>query len=413
MNEYRRGVRLTLDDFSKVHISNAPEQVTPLELSLEGIRIQTPIALKPNTDIDLFLFNKTLRTKARVRWVKTAVEDDNLYEVGLQMEYLDFSILEYVVRQNAKNSKDTQVLVLTPVEFSAESLDVYLQLTNLGIQSTISPEEVSNYLNQQEWDLLLLDVDLIDNTQLLEDLRSRQEFSFMPIVLLTQTITKEIIKLRSSHMFLEILTKPVEAHDLLRRIVTLMEQTARYLAMESNRKQVEKELANVQQSMQSQNQEMMNMLSQVMQQSESMGQIIQLQEALSDLNSVSEVIHFAQQWAFQNFDVKTNIWDCSHEPFLPLGDQPEPHFKLSPHQRVALIQRLFNRRTNILLDDLVLIRKNNFVLEVVSETTQKDIIDSLTFFMKVVTPVIQGKSQKQELREANQKLRESLNASNL
>ena len=407
-NNSRHHERVQLRDFSKVHVANSASEATPIDVSLQGLRIRTQIPVRSDMRIDVFLFDKTIQSKARVCWVEEGKTSEEGNEVGLELEYPDLSIYKVPGSYLFDNQEKLHFLALTPIELSPESLAPYLKITNINAVAELSVDKILKQLSLQKWDLLILDTEADDTTGLLEHIASNEEFSFLPIIIVSERITTEVIKLRSIHHFLEIFPKPANIDELLQRVIILMEQTGRFAESEANRKRAEQELAEIQQSMANQNNEMMGMLSQVMQQSEAMGQLIQLQEALLGLKTGDDVIHFAQEWTIQNFNAGINLWYCEHEPYVLMGRQPLEHPHFSIKHRISEIRKLMRQRTKILQDEFLAMRKNNFVLEVVSHEVKGDVVDRLTFFMKVLAPVMQSKQQEVELKRAYDKVEHSL-----
>ncbi|MBF0237037.1 MAG: PilZ domain-containing protein [SAR324 cluster bacterium] len=381
--DHRKQQRIITRDFSRIHITPPEVEVNLVDLSLRGIRIMSRISLDLGNSLSLYLFDKTFRTQAKVCWVKR-LDDQNEQEIGLHLELPDFSdLFEEINQENKLN-----LLILTALPFARASIESYVQLTNMNIQVIESFEELPASLKQHPWDLLLVDLKAEDSRTLTSILQDSVLPSSLPVILLTDRISKDMSEWRKQYFFVEIFRKPADPDEIVKRSFILREQSLRFQTMDQLRKKAIDELTNTQNMMNQQSQEMMTMLTQVMEQSEVMGHLIQLQEALMAMNSLNEVVLFAQQWAMQNFKASINLWHCATAPFYILGQEVPAHSQMNWDQRIGKINHLLGKSTKILQDGITLIRKNDIVLEVVAQEPGLDIVDRLTFFMKILIPVL-------------------------
>ncbi len=389
--------RIPLETFSQISIAGTTTEANAVDLSIQGLRIRTEMYVRNHTKLNLTLFNGAIQCKAQVCWVSP--QEDH-FEVGLELDYTHDVVLMDLVSQLPKAPEELRILFATPTQLLADSVSLYLSLADVQITAVTSVSETLEALSQEEsWDLMVLDDAIGDVPTLQKAVAQKPELASLPIMALAQHLTKTLLHFRFSQIFFEVFTKPIDVQDLMLRAVTLILQSTRYIQVERHLRKAEQQLASVQKSADFQVQEMMTMLNQVMQQSETLGQLIQMQESIMAEETIEGVIQASQKWALENLNATVEIWYYEEDILEVLGKHPLEHSEWTLEQRRENIQNFLQQTLNIIHEEVVLIRKNEYILELLTAFPGTDIIDGLTFFMKVIAIVLQNKFQELALQE--------------
>lgn len=400
VNDYRKDKRITLGSFSQVYLENLPVTVNALDLSLHGLRCQCNASWEPGEKVTIQLFDRSIRFVADVAWNRAL---DDTRHFGVKLEETSFHIVRSALEQLPGNFVRLEIVYYTPIPLISESLQMYLSLVNaVNFHAYNTIEEAQEHLKQKHCDLFVIDHHEQDLEALLDFINNLDKLGHLPMLVLSKEYTEAMLKWRKSNMFLEILKKPVDLQDLLMRSILLIERSYHFRKLEEQQLEGERKIKELQDSFETQNQEMMGMLTQVMQQSDAMGQVIQFQEALLGLKSFDELIHFSQSWTLDKFKTLTNIWYFDNGRLTLLGVTHKEHSEFTEEERRQRIFKLMEQNVKIYQEDLILIRKTNFILEVFPNHDYGEVVESLTFFMKVLAPVLQQRMQSMQLENAHE-----------
>ena len=395
--EKRLNQRVRLESFSGVRISGPVTEATAIDLSIEGVRVRTELPLALREELLITLFNGAIQCKAQVCWTSPTAEQS---EVGLQLANDSRSILSRLLSQLPKPLHELKVVFVTSTSLLADSVTLYLQLFQVEVIALTSLESAFGSLVTTSCDLLVFDDQTSDIANLPHMMKENPQLESMPLILLSERLTQPLLDFRTTHPLFEILTKPVGVQALVLRAVALMEHASRYEKMKEHLASTQQQLANAQQSYDSQNRQLMEMMNQVLHKSSALGQLIQLQDSLSQLESLSEMVRISQQWAMDQLSTPINIWLYSSDELTLLGPQPLEHPTLTLAERQGILKSFLKQDRKILHDDVILISKKDFILEILSTTTNGDVVDLLTFFMKAVALSFQSHLHAVEFRHS-------------